>query len=117
MRAQKEQSKPKAESCGFGGSIHNCHCADRVEKIRHEAVKQCINSGDETAYNLCLRRVLAGKGHCDIAERSTEFDRDVNGDWPTVVEGDSVKSPMGEYCKRACKPHHCGCAEQSCDFK
>lgn len=108
--------KPEPDRCGFGGNIHDCHCADRVAKIRAADIATCDGKKGTKAYDDCVRAALAGHDHCSIAERSTHWDADANGEQP-YPEGDHVASPMGEYCKRACKPHHCQCSEQSCDFK
>lgn len=101
--------------CGFHATagMHDCHCAARTAKVRAAAVATCHDTGDAKAYNACVRGVLISKNHCAIAERWTPED---GGEY-IAPEGDHVKTPMGEYCMRACKKHRCNCAEeQSCEF-
>jgi hypothetical protein len=108
------QQSTKIDTCGgIHGNIHNCHCAERVEKIRRAAVQTCVDTGDPKAYNACVRQVLAGKDHCSIAER---FVPEYDGSDYISPEGDHIKTPMGEFCMRACKPHRCECTELSCDL-
>jgi hypothetical protein len=115
------QKPPVAEipTCGLHATkgMHDCKCAARVAKIRHQAVSKCIDNGDATAYNKCVRGQLSGLNHCAIAERwQPEYDGDTDSGY-VRPEGDHVKTPMGEYCMKACAKHVCQCAEEeSCSF-
>jgi hypothetical protein len=115
-KAPPGSKAPKVESCGFGGSIHDCHCSERVEKIRAADIGTCGDVKDSKQRDACVRKALAGHNHCDIAERSTIWDRDSDGLYPPDGHGDHVSSGMGEYCKRACAKHRCQCSEQTCNF-
>ena len=109
-------SEPKKlDSCGFKGNIHDCHCAERVSAIRQLDVHACANIQSSQLHDQCVRRVLAGHGQCDIAERNTQYDFGDDGEYP-IPEGDHASSKMGEYCKHACAPHQCKCTEQTCNF-
>lgn len=112
------QNTPKEEipSCGFHATkgMHDCHCAARVAKIRQAAVSTCKDDGNAEAYNACVRKALAGKDHCAVAER---YVPEADGPEYVYPHGDHVKTTMGEYCLRACAKHRCQCAEeQICDF-
>lgn len=109
------EQNAKVDTCGFNGNVHDCHCSERTDKIRSADIATC-SSLQGKKHDECVKAALNGHDHCSIAERGTDWDRDGDGVYPRA-EGDSVSSPMGEYCKRACKPHRCQCTEQSCDFR
>jgi hypothetical protein len=111
--AAQNKATDKVDQCGGMGNIHDCHCAARVARVRRKAIEKCVDDGDAKKYNLCVRGALVGKSHCEIAERWTPED----GEDYISPEGDHVKTPLGEYCARACKRHRCSCAEEmTCDF-
>jgi hypothetical protein len=108
------QQPAKVDSCGFKGNIHDCHCSQRTDNIRQAVQDYCKTSThSDKERNECLK--VENRDHCSMAERRTRWDVDSSSE--PVYEGDNVKSSMGEFCKRACKPHHCACTEESCDFK
>lgn len=118
------QSTPKQQppvmSCGFRGTMHDCHCAARTAKIHEQLEVQCsATTKDEKEMATCMRRLNHDWEHvgfhCAIAERPTEFD--VFPEEGFTWEAETIKSNLGEFCKKACKPHQCRCTEESCDFK
>lgn len=108
-------SKAKVDECGgLHPTIHDCHCSIRTDAIRQKIWELCRDgSKEDKQRDACLKK--ENIDHCSMAERTTKWDDPVDGS--DYIEGDDVKSTMGEFCKHACKPHHCACTEESCDFK
>ena len=112
------QQSGKVDSCGgLHATIHDCHCSERVARVRALDIATCEHKRGTKDYDACVKHALAGHSHCQIAERSTDWDRDGDGLYPQNLHGDDVKSPLGSYCKRSCERHRCECAEEAqCDF-
>jgi hypothetical protein len=106
-------------TCGFGATsqaMRECRCADRTSRIRAAIIASCNDVREGKERDACVKSRLAGRDHCSIAERWTEYDRDSSGQYPTGPHGDDEHSNMGPACKMSCARHHCACTELLCHF-
>jgi hypothetical protein len=106
-------AEPKVDACGFKGNIHDCGCLTRTDAIRQLIFDECTRTNsDDKGRDECIRHEK--HDHCSLAETITRWDQE-----PRYAEGDDDNngSELGPMCKRSCKPHHCGCSEEGCDFK
>jgi hypothetical protein len=108
-------------TCGFGAtsqSMRECKCSDRTSRIRTAIITSCNTVREGKERDTCIKSRLAGRDHCSIAERWTEYDvgAEPYRQYPAGPHGDDEHSNMGPACKMSCTRHHCACTELLCHF-